>query len=73
MRQYAKRPIADRFWEKVERCGDGRAKLTEIDVIAMREARAKGMSTAELARIYGVHEMTASHAIRGLTWKHVEA
>lgn len=50
----------------------GRARLTEIDVIAMRAARARGMSVRALADVYGVHEMTASHAIRRITWKHVE-
>lgn len=49
----------------------GRARLKANDVIAMREAHAKGATVVSLARAYGVHEMTASCAIHRRTWRHL--
>ncbi len=47
------------------------AKLTEAAVLEMRKLHRDGCTYAELARIYKVHFVTASDAIKGKKWKHV--
>jgi hypothetical protein len=47
------------------------AKLTEADVVAMREQAAAGTKQGELAAIYGVNRLTVGRLIRGDTWSHV--
>lgn len=60
--------------EKTRHVGEdhGRAKLTDIDVIAIRAARSQGMTLRELAEVYDVHPETVGRAARGVNWKHVE-
>jgi len=49
------------------------AKLTEAQVREIRLRYAEGtISQAELARTYGVGQMTISWIVRGVTWKHVQ-
>jgi hypothetical protein len=52
--------------------GDGHyaAKLTEADVIAIRERRAGGASTVDLAREYGVTVGSVSALTTGRKWAH---
>jgi hypothetical protein len=53
-----------------ERCGA--AKLTEGDVVDIRQRYAVGnVSQRQLAADYGVDQGTIKHAIRGTTWAHV--
>jgi len=47
------------------------ARLSEADVLAIREARRQGAVGAELARRYGVHRSTVYHICQGDYWKHV--
>ena len=49
----------------------GRAKLTEKDVLAIREANSKGTKQAELARNYSVAETTIEAILKRKTWKHI--
>jgi len=51
---------------------NGRAKLTESDVRAIREARAAGSTVADLARQYGVSEFSIYGAVSRLTWRNVQ-
>lgn len=50
---------------------NGHAKLTESDVLVIRERAAAGASGATLARDYGVSASSITSIIRGLRWKHV--
>ena len=50
----------------------GNAKLTEADVRAIRDARARGESQATLSKRYGVGQTTVSAIVRGRIWRHVE-
>lgn len=47
------------------------SKLTEEVVREMRRLRDSGVSTVELGRMFGVHQVTASQATRKDTWVHV--
>lgn len=46
------------------------AKLTEADVLTIREARRQGVTGAELGRRYGVHRSTIYHACSD-RWTHI--
>jgi hypothetical protein len=46
-------------------------KLTEDQVLAMRQARADGAILSELAATYGVTISNAWHAVTGSTWSHL--
>lgn len=48
---------------------NGRAMLTEADVLEMRVRRGNGESVSSLALEFGVRDSTASVAIRGITWR----
>ena len=48
------------------------ARLTEEDVLTIRDVYAKRQAIqSELARIYGVGQVTISKIVTGRTWKHV--
>jgi DNA-binding MarR family transcriptional regulator len=47
------------------------AKLTESDVLAIRERAAAGEILNNLAEEYGVTSIVISKIVRGLSWKHV--
>lgn len=47
------------------------SKLTEADVIEMRDRHKKGQSGAALAREYGLNKSTACRILRGEAWTHV--
>lgn len=52
--------------------GNPRAKLTEKDVLDIREEYAKGVLTQQmLAEVYGVKAHAVYKAIHGLSWKEV--
>lgn len=55
-------------------CGEknGRAKLTEIQVVEIRQKRDRGMSYGELAKEYGVCKKTIRDAVREKNWKAIE-
>lgn len=50
---------------------NGQAKLTEVDVIAQRRLRTKGLSYQAIADRFGVDKKTAMRAIKGERWGHV--
>ena len=50
----------------------GTAKLTERDVVQMRELRSQGMTYRTIGARFGVGPGAASRACRGLLWAHVE-
>ena len=47
------------------------AKLSEKDVLQIRELNANGMLQSEIARHYGVHKSNIRHIILRTTWKHI--
>lgn len=47
------------------------AKISEADVIAIRAARAQGVTGAELALKYGVHRTAIYHIAKRDYWKHI--
>jgi hypothetical protein len=49
----------------------GQAKLTEAQVLAMREACAAGRSRRIVAHEYGVSDVTVGSIVRRETWKHI--
>lgn len=53
--------------------GEGRwsAKLTESDVLEIRQLAANGLSHEELATLYPVERRSISKVIRGERWKHI--
>jgi hypothetical protein len=51
--------------------GNGNAKLTENDVIDIREAARSGVSHSEQSRKYGVKVSTISRIVAGVRWKHI--
>jgi len=54
--------LDERFWSKV-------AKLTEEDVVNIRESYAAGgLRQADLALQYGVHQTVISDLVRGRIW-----
>lgn len=50
---------------------NGKAKLTDAKVLEMRRLHAEGVSYYRLGKIYGVSDMAAAKAVKGLTWKHL--
>lgn len=50
---------------------NGRAKLSEIDVLEMRAKRKTGMSFQKIADEYGVHKKTVMDAVSGKNWASV--
>ena len=50
---------------------NGRAKLSQEQVVEIRESRRQGVSGAELGRIYGVSKETIYHICSGMIWAHV--
>ena len=50
---------------------NGRAKLTEIDVLAIRYRLAEGHTCRALAPIFGVSESTISNIKAGHRWRHL--
>lgn len=53
-----------------ENCG--KSRLTEADVVRIRQLHSEGRSLRCLGREYGVHDTTIYFAVRGLTWRHVQ-
>lgn len=49
----------------------GNAKLTEDQVIAIKEINESGISQSQIARVLGVSQPTISYIINGQNWKHV--
>jgi len=50
----------------------GNAKLTEAQVVLIRQALAVGIRQCALAQTYGVSDSTVSLIARGKTWRHVQ-
>jgi Mor family transcriptional regulator len=50
---------------------NGRAKLRDEDIIAIRSAHSKGESGSELARNYKVNPNAISRIVRKVSWIHV--
>jgi hypothetical protein len=48
-----------------------RPKLTPADVMAIRQAHARGVSLERLAAQYSIDRMTVSDVVRGLSWVNV--
>lgn len=55
------------------RCGENapKAKLTEEQVIALRNSAATGTSLKELARTFGITSPTVSKIVLRQTWRHI--
>lgn len=49
----------------------GQAKLKEHDILAIRDARERGVPLGMLAKVFGVTEANISTIDRNLTWKHI--
>lgn len=49
----------------------GQAILTAEKVRAMRDLREDGATFKEIARRFGVHHVTARHAVIGINWSHI--
>ena len=47
------------------------SKLSESDVLKMRELRGRGLYYKDIASMYGVSKMTAHRAINGKCWGHI--
>ena len=47
------------------------AKLTEDQVLEMRELRKNGLAITAIAKQYNIGGTTAFYAIKGIQWKHV--
>lgn len=67
---------ASRAWKlgrQIFRKGElnGRAKITERDVIDIRRRRRKGESLVDLAREYDLNPVTVGSIVSGKLWKHV--
>lgn len=50
---------------------NGRAKLTPVDVLVIREAVKSGAERKTLARRYGVDPQTIGGIAHGRLWKHI--
>lgn len=50
----------------------GRAKITNRDVVQMRQLYKNGKTPAELAKKYGISQSNVSRIVRGRAWKHIE-
>lgn len=51
---------------------NGRAKLTEAQVVDIRALHRKGQKRRELAQQYGVSQTTVDRVVNGETWGHVD-
>lgn len=51
--------------------GNGKAKLTDEDVLAIRRGRANGVPVKTLSELHGVAKSTISGVANGYGWKHV--
>ena len=49
----------------------GKAKLTDSNVVAIKEAQARGHTDTEIANIFGIARTTVRDIRSGRTWKHV--
>ena len=49
-----------------------RAKLTDEQVLEIRDLREKGYGIRQLGRMYGVHHKTISDIIKRQSWTHIE-
>jgi hypothetical protein len=49
----------------------GSAKLTEAQVIAMRELHAQGIGSTEIGRLFGISQSHASGIVLRRFWKHI--
>lgn len=47
------------------------AKITESDVVEIRQLRERGLSTREIAKIYGIATVHAWQVVTRRTWRHV--
>lgn len=65
--------IADKRLHGTENIGSrsGKAKLTEADVIAIRQRAAEGVMHKVIARDYPVCSSQISHIVAGDNWRHV--
>lgn len=50
---------------------NGMSRLTEADVLLMRDLRRSGALQKDLAAAFGVAQMTVSRAVRGESWPHL--
>lgn len=50
---------------------NGRAKLTEADVVEIKRLRGLGMTFGAIASRFGLGYSTVSHAVRGYSWRHL--
>jgi hypothetical protein len=57
--------------QRLEGERNGRSKLTEADVLAIRDAVARGVHRQELARLYGVAPMHINSVAARRSWRHV--
>lgn len=51
--------------------GHGNSKLTEPDIIKIRDMRKDGLTYKEIAQRFNVNRATIGYIIRGKTWSHV--
>ena len=49
----------------------GRAKLTEKDVLVIRELASKGQNYTQIAKLYDIHSDTISRIVRRKNWTHI--
>lgn len=47
------------------------AKLTDADILQIRELAGEGVRHADIAKRYGVHRATVSYIVGGKTWTHI--
>lgn len=73
------RPRGQKHWTKqvgqmpTSGEGNGRAKLTEADVIAIRELYAKGThSQSQVGKLFGVSQARINSIVTRRTWKHLK-
>lgn len=50
-----------------------KAKLTEADVVEIRRLRAAGMTYVAIGERYGISNVAAGRAAKGITWRRLEA
>ncbi len=49
---------------------NSQAKLSLVEVVALRAAVADGMNAAAAGRLFGISRSAATRIVRGKTWKH---
>lgn len=49
----------------------GSARLTQADVLELRQLAQSGMTTGKLARRFGISETHTRHIVRGIKWAHL--